>query len=208
MPFGRAIPNELRLQEQREERRHTVLLRTAKFIADELEFLCIIRDVSGSGVKLQLFHPVPRASSFVLEMPNGDRHSIELVWSEGEFSGFRFLDGSDGTQFIQTPADGNARKYIRLQNCVQGILKADGQITPISFINISQQGACIECDLPLALDQLVIADTGLLPPTFAKVRWRKRPHYGLIFEQVFRFEELARRLASSVQGEVDDRAEC
>ncbi|MEP6868430.1 MAG: hypothetical protein ABJA20_07925, partial [Novosphingobium sp.] len=73
-------------------------------------------------------------------------------------------------------------------------LTVDGQIIPISFANISQQGACIECSASLAIDQLVAIDMGVLTPTFAKVRWRNRPQYGLIFEQIYRFEELARKL--------------
>jgi hypothetical protein len=138
---------------------------------------------------------VVHASSFLLEMPNGDLHPIDLAWSEGELAGFRFLDEINIAQFIQASANENTRKYIRLQNQMQGTLTANGKVIPISFINISQQGACVECRAPLAMDQLVAVSIGILPPTFAKVRWRRRPHYGLIFEQIYRFEELARKLA-------------
>jgi len=41
----------------------------------------------------------------------------------------------------------------------------------------------------------VRVDCDWLPPLDARVRWRRRPHYGLIFEQTFRFDELARMTA-------------
>ncbi len=197
LTFGRTASDERLRDDRRREQRHTVLLRTAKFIADGLEFLCIIREVFGTGIKLQLFHTVSQAASFVLEMPNGDLHPMDLAWSAGDLAGFRFLEGIDIPQFIQASASENARKYIRLQNQMRGTLTAAGKIIPISFINISQQGARVECHSSLAIGQLVVIDMGVLPPTFAKVQWRRRPHYGLIFEQIYQFEELARKLVPS-----------
>lgn len=183
------------LADQRQERRHTLLLRTAKLIADRVEFLCIVRDVSASVIRIQRSHPMPKAEAYSLELPNGVRHAIELAWNEGEFAGFRFVHELDVAEFIQVSCHENARKFIRLQSQMQGVLRANGNEAPISFVNISQQGACLDCELPLAIDQLVVIDTGVLASVFAKIRWRRRSRYGLIFEQVFHFEQLAKSLA-------------
>ena len=184
--------------EDRREPRLTLLLRTAKLLADQTEWLCIIRDVSRSGVRVQLFHPLPRAAAFALELADGERHAIALVWQADEFAGFRFHHGIDLARFVHGSGERNKRKFIRLHNRIEGTLGVDGQERQIDIVNISQQGACIECEGQLAIGQLVSVRLGALPPTFAKVKWRTRPRYGLIFEQVYRFEELARRLVPGI----------
>ena len=44
-------------------------------------------------------------------------------------------------------------------------------------------------------NELVRIETAILPQTYAKVRWRDHPRYGVIFEQIFQLEDLARRCA-------------
>jgi hypothetical protein len=69
----------------------------------------------------------------------------------------------------------------------------------VIFENISQQGACVRCDAALAIAQPVRVECALLSPFYAKVRWRRSPLYGLVFEQRFSLEELA-RLAAMQEG--------
>lgn len=172
----------------------TLLFRTAKIIIDKREFLCIIRDVSPTGVRLQIFHPLPEAAAFLLELANGNRYPIELAWSDGDFADFRLANKIHLRRLIKDPDNRHAERQIRLRTLLRGVIKSDNRVIGIQFRDVSQQGACIECDEFLAIDQLVYIETAILPPLFAKVRWRKRPHYGLIFEQTFRFAELAQRL--------------
>lgn len=46
-------------------------------------------------------------------------------------------------------------------------------------------------DLHLALEQDVRLVTKVLPDIHAKIRWRRSPQYGLIFEEVFKLDRLA-----------------
>ena len=39
--------------------RFTLLIRTAKLVCESGEYLCVIRDVSSTGVRLRLFHDLP-----------------------------------------------------------------------------------------------------------------------------------------------------
>ena len=48
--------------EARGAERYTVLLRTAKLIAGGAEYLCVLRDISATGVKLRLFFSGVRIS--------------------------------------------------------------------------------------------------------------------------------------------------
>jgi hypothetical protein len=41
------------------------------------------------------------------------------------------------------------------------------------------------------VDELVRVEANGLSETYAKVRWRNHPQYGLLFEQTYRLDELA-----------------
>src|SRR5690606_20786923 len=54
--------------DMREAPRFALLIRSAKLICDSGEYLCIIRDVSETGVRLRLFHPLPPDQLLTLEL--------------------------------------------------------------------------------------------------------------------------------------------
>lgn len=176
----------------------TLLLRTAKLIADGSEHLCILRRVSRASVTLQLFQSKPRAASYALELTNGVQYPLEPDWSVGPYESFRFKKDDNFPALSSELGVNDHRHEMRLQKPLRGTLHVDGETHAVRFVNVSQQGASITCARQLKQDQLVKIETDVLPVIFAKVRWRQSPRYGLIFEQTFRFDELARRLAPDV----------
>ena len=65
--------------------------------------------------------------------------------------------------------------------------------------NISLQGAQVECEHRLAIDQRLRMSGKCLPEIVTKVRWRHGTTYGLVFDTLFQFADLA-RIAAFVQG--------
>lgn len=181
--------------DDRSEVRQTLLLRTAKLIAGERELLCLVRDVSATGTKLQLFHPLPQSGQYLLELDENAVFDIELVWTEGNFAGFRFPRRFNLHRILMSKEGDHPRRQIRLKAPLDGVAKLSAtDEVDITFENISQQGACIRCESKLALDQRIAIELKGFPLILARVRWRDRPRYGLVFEQTFRYEELANRL--------------
>lgn len=172
--------------------RFTLLLRTAKLIADGREFLCILRDASATGIKVRVFHPLPEHHRLELELGNGDRHPIELVWDSDDHAGFRFIEEIEVRKLIDDSHGAFPKRQLRLRITLAAMIHSGGAAAPIVLRDISQQGACIECDKWLLVNELVRIDTEVLPPIYAKVRWRSQPRYGLVFEHPFRLDELAR----------------
>lgn len=172
--------------------RYALLIRTAKIIADGREFLCIIRDVSATGLKIRLFSLLPQAREFVVEMVTGDRYPVALVWQADDHAGLRFLEPVEVEWLLDEGRGTFPKRQVRLQIAVSGVLHSGGEAVPVVFRNLSQQGARIECDKWLLMNELVRLETGVTPPLYAKVRWRSQPSYGLVFERTFRLEELAR----------------
>jgi len=185
--------------ERRATSRVTVMIRPAKLIADSREFLCVVRDVSEGGLKLRLFHALPRHSLLTIEFENGERHAIRLVWQTGELAGCLFVGEVDLPRLIAAHQGPYPRRQPRLQIEVPAMLCTGGLRTPITMRDISQRGAAIDCPGWLMIDELVRIESEVLPTMHAKIRWRRPPRYGVVFEQTFRLEELALACARLAQ---------
>lgn len=179
------------MEERRSAARVTVMIRPAKLIADNREFLCVVRDVSEGGLKLRLFHALPQHGHLTIEFENGERHAIRLVWQAGELAGCHFVDEVDLPRLIAAHDGPYPRRQPRLQVEVPAMLCTGGLRTPITMRDISQRGASVDCPGWLMIDELVRIESQVLPTIHAKIRWRRPPRYGVVFEQTFRLEELA-----------------
>lgn len=178
--------------ELRSAPRYALLIRTAKIIADGREFLCIIRDASATGLKIRLFSSLPQTRELFVELVNGDRYPVEMVWQADDYAGLRFHQEIAVDQFLDESRGSFPRRQLRLRIALDGVLHSGGEAVRVAFRDISQQGACIECDKWLLMNELVRVETGVTPALYAKVRWRSHPRYGLIFEHTFKLDELAR----------------
>jgi hypothetical protein len=181
--------------EQRSAPRFTLLIRAAKLIAGEGEFLVVVRDVSRDGVKIKTFHPLPPTEEYAIELSSGERHAIEKVWDDGSEKGFRFSDPVALEQLLAESPEGKRKRPVRLRLEVGVGVSAGGRSSAGLLADISQHGACIVSDDHLAIGERVRIQGESLPELTGRVRWRRRPLYGLILEQTFRFEELARLTA-------------
>lgn len=190
--------------ELRTAARYTPLIRTAKLIGASGEFLCVVSDVSATGVSARVFHPLPGDKTLCLEMPSGDQLPLETVWEADGKAGFRFacevnldrvVEGRG--QWPKRPIRLNLRMPIQLSGL-------SGRFD-CTLRNISSQGAQIECASRLAIEQRIRIKGRFLPEIEAKVRWRHGLAYGLVFDSLIQFAELA-KVAGLVQGLIDTRA--
>ena len=187
--YGRSVPGP-DLGDLRKSPRFTILIRSAKLICESGEYLCIVRDVSETGVRLRLFHPMPPEKHVSLELATGDTFMAEKVWEDDDQAGFRFLDPIELQHFISETGP-YPKRPVRLRLEFPAIITTDGGSSVAMVRNISRQGARIDTTRLLALGQTVKVDADGLPELYATVCWRSTPSYGLVLQQVFTFEELA-----------------
>ncbi len=191
MPHDAALTSRSEL-EQRLANRYTLLIRAAKLVTERGEYLCIIRDVSETGISVRTFHPLPDAYRIQVELQNGDAHKVELVWQDDDRAGFRFKDQVDIMRIIESPCR-FAKRAIRLNLAAEALVTTlDGRNETATITDLSQQGAKITCSCRLAIEEQVKISAPGLPETHAKVRWRKDGAYGLIFEDTYQYGDLAR----------------
>lgn len=178
------------LGEKRKAMRFALLIRSAKLVCSQGEFLCIVRDVSEDGVKLRLFHRIPLKGPVQLELSTGDRFAVERVWQDGKVAGFKFVDPVDLPRFISETSP-YPKRPVRLRISLPATIRVDGKICDVEIRDLSREGISIETHFPLALEQKVTLQADKLSPRMASVRWRRSPSYGLALEHVLSFEELA-----------------
>lgn len=170
--------------------RFTLLIRAAKLIAPQGQFLCVIRDVSATGVSLRGFHLLPGGDALELELQTGDRHAIEQVWDRGNEAGYRFREPVEVSDLLAESGE-FPKRPLRLDLDLPLYLQTQGQTFEAELTNISQQGARIACTAFLAIGQPLRVLSDRLPEIEAKVRWRDGHRYGLAFDTTFNLRELA-----------------
>ncbi|MCF8882909.1 PilZ domain-containing protein [Erythrobacter sp. SN021] len=176
--------------DQRGAPRFTSLIRAAKLVCGQGEFVCVIRDVSATGVSVRTFHPLPTDKTVALELQNGESYELQLVRGEGCEASYKFDRPIVVERLIHEDwhyPKRQLRLNITLPLKVSALTGSAEAIT----LNISQQGARIECDAVFAIDQRVTISCEQLPDIRCKVRWRKDSNYGLVFEDTFSLREFA-----------------
>jgi hypothetical protein len=180
--------------------RFTLLIRAAKLVSAQGEFVCVIRDVSETGVSVRLFHALPDCKDFALHMPAGAVYKIARMWQRDNEAGFAFAQAVE-VALLVNEASNYPKRGLRLGLCFPVTVATLNQTCEAMVENLSQQGALITCDAHLAIDQTVrIAAPGLggeNREVRAKVRWRRDRHYGVVFDDTYtlgNFAQLAARL--------------
>ena len=183
--------------EQRRAERYSLLIRPAKLICAQGEFVCVLRDVSASGVSARLFHDLPSCKDYQLELQSGQTYELRRVWTREPEAGFEFAEHVDVNDVI-----GEFSKYpkrgLRLSLELPVNLRTLGGNTPAFIQNISQQGARFECDELWALDQALRIESSELEEIRVKVCWRRDAQYGVVFDDTFSLREFA-QLAARLQ---------
>ncbi len=180
--------------EQRAAPRYTLLLRQAKLRGRSGEFLCVLRDVSETGLSVRTFHRLPDDDRMAIELAEQRPHLLEKVWEKEGEAGFRFRDPVGLDELLADDARFPRRPFrATIEHAVD--IRAAGIETPAQIINLSQQGACIRSDRLLAREQPIVVLASRLPPLDAKVRWRRDDSYGVAFVQSFSFRDFAVLLA-------------
>ncbi|MBX7481751.1 PilZ domain-containing protein [Qipengyuania qiaonensis] len=176
--------------DQRGAPRFTSLIRAAKLVCGQGEFVCVIRDVSATGVSLRTFHALPTDKAIALELQNGETYELEMVRSEGFDASYRFAAPISVDRLIYEDWS-FPKRALRLNVMLPLTVSTLSGRSEAFTLNISQQGSRIECDQVFAIDQRVTIGCEHLPDIRCKVRWRRDANYGLVFEDTFSLREFA-----------------
>lgn len=184
--------------ESRGSPRFTLLIRAAKLVTKQGEFVCVIRDVSESGISVRLFHALPDEPQIELQMPGGGRYEIQPVRTQANEAAFEFTQQVDVARLIHEASE-YPKRGLRLEVYFPITITMAGQRYEGIIENLSQQGARFECEQLFAIDQSLMIEGAESSVGFrevrAKVRWRRDRHYGVVFDDTFTLGDFARLVA-------------
>ena len=184
--------------ETRAAPRFTLLIRAAKLVSAHGEFVCVLRDVSATGVSLRLFHAVPDDETLELHMPAGGVYHLRSVWARGNEAGFEFSEAIDVDRLIHE-SDQYPKRGLRIGVFFPIKIRTLAGSVDAVVENLSQQGARFECDGMFAIDQALSIECAevklALNEVRAKVRWRRAQSYGVVFDDTLSLGDFARFVA-------------
>ncbi|MEM1052951.1 MAG: PilZ domain-containing protein [Pseudomonadota bacterium] len=191
-------PNSL---QKRAPRRRALLIRAAKLVSSHGEFVCVLRDVSETGISLRLFHSPPTGEPIELHMPDGKSYALRPIWCEDFQAGYEFEHKVELSDFF-IEANQFPKRPLRLSLFFPAAINSLAGPSNGVIQNLSQQGACFSCEGMFAIDQNLRLECSEREIGFgevdAKVRWRRDSDYGVVFENTLSLEEFA-RLAAKLQ---------
>lgn len=179
----------------RAAQRFTLLIRAAKLVSPQGEFVCVVRDVSETGISVRLFHKLPTGSPLELHMADGSTYELNPVWENENQAGFEFVHAVDVSKLISDVTT-FPKRGLRLGLFFPVKVSTLTQSHEAIVENLSQQGGRFECEGLFAIDQsLRIESMGggvIFKDVTAKVRWRRDSHYGVVFDDTLTLRDFAR----------------
>ncbi|MBS7669482.1 PilZ domain-containing protein [Croceicoccus gelatinilyticus] len=175
------------------------IIRTAKLVFPDAEYPCVLRDISGSALRVKLYGaPIEEgAAGFHLEFGDGDRFEVSAIWVKDDQAGLAFAKHNDLMSLIGEHGPFRKRA-IRIAVELPSSVKSLGRRLDVHIRDLSHEGAQILSEAMFSMDQQVRIDIPRLGEVYAKVRWRQHPSYGLAFVETFRFDQIA-AVASDLQ---------
>lgn len=170
--------------ERRSGARHTLVLRIGVLEQAGKSFLCVVRNISSTGVQLKLYaKPLgDREASIRI----ADEPSIKgrIVWMKDDAAGINFDDELDPSTLLRVRQKLNPhrrRSMPRLPLRMSALLRAHGKRHEVSIRDISSLGARIGADHALRPGDRVMLELAGLPLLTAFVRWCDEEEVGLVF---------------------------
>ena len=182
-------------------KRHNLFIRTAKLVGPQGEFVCVVRDVSQTGVGIRLFHEPPPGDHIELHMPEGRDYKLRQVRHDGNHVGYEFVDTIELPEFLSNNPE-FPKRGLRLNLFFPVTIRTLSGVKDAIVENLSQHGARLSCDARYAIDQSLLVECPESEVSFnevrGRVRWRRDNQYGVAFDRTLSLEAFA-KLAAALQ---------
>ena len=185
--------------DRRQHMRHVTVLRVAKINTEQSEELCLVRNISASGMMVHVYSDLSVGDSVSTELNSGKPISGKVAWHREGMIGIEFDQKVNPDRVLSghdfAPATAHPRPP-RVGLDLRGRIRVGSRYQAVTLCNISQGGANIRPSEPDAvLEKVILMDNGL-PPIAGSVRWQDQEYAGIEFDIPVSFEVLARWVPS------------
>lgn len=183
---------------RRDSKRYVTVLKVGKAVVDGTDQLCLVRNMSREGAKLDIYHGVTQNQKITVELRSDKVVTGTVRWVGDRAAGIEFDEPVDVADLLQHKTHrGVLRKLPRAPRFVAQAsmeLEHDYGRFDGKLINISLHGLCVETDAAARIDDRIVARVEGLPARSSTVRWLGENLMGLHFDMPMGFSELARWL--------------
>jgi hypothetical protein len=179
--------------------RHVTVLRVAKINTQQSEELCLVRNISASGMMVHVYSDLSVGDPVSTELNSGKPIPGKIVWHREGMIGIEFDESVNPDRVLSghdfAPTASHPRPP-RVGLELRGRIRTGSRYQAVTLCNISQGGANIRPSEPDAVLEKVILMVNGLPPIAGSVRWQDQEHAGIEFDIPVSFEVLARWVPS------------
>ncbi|GLS99620.1 hypothetical protein GCM10007897_10020 [Sphingobium jiangsuense] len=187
------------VEDRRASQRYVTVLKVGRAVVDGQDQLCLVRNMSRDGAKLDLRGTVRTDQKIMIELRSDKVVTGTVRWTGDHVAGIEFDEPVDVQDMLQSrPTRSVLRKLPRAPRFLAAgrvllELEGGGSIGG-SIVNISLHGLCLETQEVARIDDVVVARVDGLPARRGTVRWVRNGMTGLHFDMPMGFSELARWL--------------
>jgi hypothetical protein len=172
--------------ERRTGARHISVLRVARGVWEGRDQLCVVRNISQSGLMFECLHAPAIGQQLAIELRSDKLMNGVVRWAKGNTVGVeldclieveRMLREERGSLLRVRP---RAPRFVR-----KGMLRlvAEGETVPGEIVDISTTGVSCRLEQPVQRAQPVVVAIDEIGATNALVRWTKGDMAGISFEK-------------------------
>lgn len=194
----------LEVGDSRTEHRHTTVFKVAKLTTSTRETLCLIRNLSPGGAKIETLHPLPVGGRVGLQW-RSDRETYGTVrWSADGFAGIEF-DPASAPMRLDHPdrAAGVRVRNPRFRTLAPATIRIADENLPGRLVNASLGGAALRISekVPLRVGEIINVDVDGLGTLAGRIRWQRGFTFGIQFGAPLQFRTLAKWLTRGHPGQ-------
>lgn len=181
--------------ERRGERRHMSMYRSAAFVTQGFQGLCLIRNISAGGLMGKVHVQLPISAPISIEILPGHPTTGQIVWTADRLVGIQFDERIDVMQVIHSSPEPDAvglpRHMPRLSIPCRATLLVDNVYHhTVPVVDVSQGGVKVDADFLRLGEQVVVTIEGM-EPIPGSVAWKSDGRMGIAFYFRVPFDTLA-----------------
>ena len=186
--FGTAIRPTTGDGDRRTANRHVTVLKTARIEANLGDDLCLIRNISETGLMIQTCFPLKPSQHVVIEIRSDTYLEGTVRWARNDTAGIQ-LDTPTDTRVMLQAKPGTRSRAPRFERCGIARIKGTQAVARAPIENISLSGLRIATDAQFRLHESVTVSIDGLSEATGEISWVTPHAVGVHFLQPLRFRE-------------------
>lgn len=184
--------------DRRSDERYVTVLKVGRAVINGHDQLCLVRNMSQKGAKLDVRHNVSIDEKVKIELRSDKVVTGTVRWVGDHVAGVEFDEPIDLADLLKPRPNRSVLRRLprapRFECDGVAYLEHDNGVITGVVSNISLHGLCIETHIAAHIDDRVTVRIDGLPARAATVRWVAPNMLGLHFDLPMGYSELARWL--------------